>query len=273
MLDGSDVKPPSLPDIPEVPYTTSTTSHLAVIDSITSDAKTLRVLIASNDRKLSPTNAPSTAKLAKTISLPPPVPREHQHEHITQSQVIIKDIWINLKRISQTDLELWTKPKPTTYYKSPITTMQRSQVAKSIKTLKTKTTVSLIKDKSSDQKRTHRNRKVTVKKRPEPHVTTKNRDDSKKRDSSKFSKPDTATLSSRRTRTQQICVGAKSPVFWLRVYGLEKYKHRYQYKCAVTSCAHRFSTVRDWNNHHRNFHKTILRCHECRKGFKTPSAH
>ena len=112
MLDGTDVKPPSLLDIPEVPYTTSTTYHVAVIGSITSDDKTLRALIASNDGKLRPTDAPSIAKLTKTISLPPPVPREHQHEHITQSQVNIKDIRINLKRISQTDLELWTKPKP-----------------------------------------------------------------------------------------------------------------------------------------------------------------
>ena len=274
MLDGSNVKPPSLLDIPEVPYIPSTTSHVAVIGSITSDAKTLRVLLASSGGKLRLTDASSTAKLTKTISLPLPVPCEHQHEHITQSQVIIKDIQMNLKRISQTDLELWTKPKPTTYYKSPITIpMQRSQVVKSIKTLKAKTAVSLTKDKPSNQKGTRRNRKLIVKKRQEPHTTTKNHDDSKRRDSSKFNRPDTATLSSRRTRTQQICVGAKSPVFWLRVYGLKKYKHRYQYKCAVILCACRFSMVRDRNNHHRNFHKTILRCRECHKGFKTLSAH
>ena len=145
-------------------------------------------------------------------------------------------------------------------------------MAKSIKTLKTMTTVSLVKDKPSNQKGTHRNRKSIVRKRPEPHVTIKNCDDSKRRDSLKFSKPDTATLSSRKTRMQQICVGAKGLVFWLRIYGLKKYKHRYQYKCALTSCACRFSMVRDWNNHHRNFHKTILRCRECRKGFKSPSA-
>ena len=243
MLDGSDVKPPSLLDIPEVPNITSTTSHVAVIGSITSDAKTLHVLLAANDGKLRLTDAPSTVILTKNISPPPPVTHECQHEHVTQSQVTIKDIWINLKRISQTDLELWTKPKPTTYYKSPILiSTQRSQVAKSIKTLKAKTTVKLIKDKPSDQKGTQRNRKLIIRKRQGP---------------------DTATLSSRRTRTQQICVGAKSPVFQLTVHGLKKYKHRYHYKCAVISCAHRFSTVRDWNNHHRNFHKTILRCHDC----------
>ena len=197
-------------------------------------------------------------------SLPPPVTREHQHEHITQSPIIIKDIWINLKKISQMDLELWTKLKPTTYYKSPRSiSTQRSQVPKSIKNLKAKTTVTLIKDKPSDQKETQRNRKSIVKKRHGPHAITKNHNNSKRWDSSKFNRPDTTSLSSRRTRTQQIRVGAKSPVFRNTVHGLKRYKHRYHYKCAVISCARRFSTVRDWNNHHRNFHKTILKCSDC----------
>ena len=151
--------------------------------------------------------------------------------------------------------------------------MQRSQVSKSIKTLKAKTTVTLIKDKSFDQEGTQRNRKSTVKKRRKPHVTTKNRNNSKRWESSKSNRADTTTLSSRRTRTQQIHAGAKSPVFRITVHGLKRYKHRYHYKCVVISCALRFSTVRDWNNHHRNFHKTILRCSDCHKGFKTPSAH
>ena len=169
-----------------------------------------------------------------------------------------------MKRISQTDLDLWTKPKILTYNKDSIITTQRSQAIKSIKTLKTKRSVSSIKDKQTDQKRIHQERKLIVRKRPECNVTTKNHDESKSKD--------TPTLSSRRTRMQHIRVGAKSPVFRLRIYGLKKYKHRYQYKCVITSCAHRFRTVRDWNNLHRNFHKTILRCHECWKGFKTPSA-
>ena len=127
VLDSSGVKPPSLLDIPEVLYTTSTISHEAVIGSITSDTETIRALIASNDGKLRLTDAPCTTKLTKTIYLPPPpVPCEHQHEHITRSQVNIKDIWINLKRISQTDLELWSEPKSLTYYKNPLTAMQRS---------------------------------------------------------------------------------------------------------------------------------------------------
>ena len=38
-------------------------------------------------------------------------------------------------------------------------------------------------------------------------------------------------------------------------------------------CTHRFSTVRDWNRHHHTFHRTILRCTTCRKGFKAPNTH
>ena len=107
--------------------------------------------------------------------------------------------------------------------------MQRSQVAKSIKTLKAKTIATLIKDKPFDQEGTQRNRKSTVKKRCNPHVTTKNHNNSKRWESSKSNRADTTTLSSRRTRTQQIHVGAKSPVFRITVHGLKKYKHRYHY--------------------------------------------
>ena len=172
---------------------------------------------------------------------------EHQHEHITQSQIIIKDKWINLKKISQTDLDLWTKPKPTIHSKSPRSvSTQRSQVAESIKTLKAKTTATLIKDKPFDQEGTQRNRKSTVKKRRKPHVSTNNNNNnnSKRWESSKSNRAHTTTLS-RRTRTQQIHVGTKSPVFWITVHGLKRYKHRYHYKCIVISCACRFSTVRD----------------------------
>ena len=132
----------------------------------------------------------------------------------------------------------------------------------------------MTKDKPFDQQGTHRTRKSTVKKSFKPHVTTKNCNNNKRWERSKSgNRVDTTTLSSRRTRSQQICVGTKSPVFRITVHGLKRYKHRYHYKCIVIPCAHRFSTVRDWNNHHRNFHKTILRCSDCRKGFRTPSAH
>ena len=132
----------------------------------------------------------------------------------------------------------------------------------------------LIKDKLFDQQGTHRIRKSTVKKSLKPHVTTKNPNNNKRWERSKSgNRADTTTLSSRRTRSQQIRAGAKSPVFQITEHGLKRYKHRYHYKCIVISCAHRFSMVRDWNNHHINFHKTILRCSDCCKGFRTPSAH
>ena len=273
MLDSTDVKPWIIPDVTEASTVTSSKSQVAVIGSITSDAKTLQVLLAANDRKLRQTGVPSTVTATKNIPLPPPVTHKCQHEHTTQSQIIIKDIWINLKKISKMDIELWTKPKLTTYFTSPKPIpMQRSQVAKSIKTLKAKSMETLIKDKPSDQQGTHRTRKLTVKKSLKSHVTPKNHNNNKRWERSKSNSADTTTLSSRRPRSQQICVGAKSPVFRITVHGLKRYKHRYHYKCIVISCACRFSMVRDCNNHHRNFHKTILRCSDCRKGFRTPSA-
>ena len=149
--DDSDVKPPILLDIPEVLYRTDTTSHEAVIGSITSDTKTIRTFVASDEGKLRLTDATGTTKTTEPISLPLPVPCEYHHEHITQSHVNIKEIRINLKRISQTDLDLWTKPKIVTHNKDSLTATQRSQAIKSIKTSKTKRPVSSIKDKQTDQ--------------------------------------------------------------------------------------------------------------------------
>ena len=83
----------------------------------------------------------------------------------------------------------------------------------------------------------------------------------------------TPILSSRTTRMQKIKSGAKSLAFKTTVPGLKRFRHKYHYKCEVNPCAHRFSTVRDWNMHHCTFHWTTLRCTICRKGFKAPSTH
>ena len=85
VLDSIDVKPPIIPDVPEASNITSSTLQVAVIGSITSDAKTLQVLLAANDGKLRQTGVPSTVTATKNIPLPPPVTHEHQHEHTTQS--------------------------------------------------------------------------------------------------------------------------------------------------------------------------------------------
>ena len=85
--DDSDVKPPILLDIPEVLYPTVTTSHEAVIGSITSDTKTIRAFIASNDGKSRPTDATSTTKLTETISLPP---RSHVSINMNTTSLRVK---------------------------------------------------------------------------------------------------------------------------------------------------------------------------------------
>ena len=157
------------------------------------------MLLAANDGKSRQSSVPSTVTATKNISLPPPVTCERQHEHATQSQIIVKDIQINLKKISKMDIELWTKPKLTTYFTSPKPIpMQRSQAAKSMKTVKAKSLETLIKDKPFDQQGIHKTRKSTVKKSFKPHVTTKNHNNNKRRERSKSgNRVDLTTLSSR----------------------------------------------------------------------------
>ena len=55
--------------------------------------------------------------------------------------------------------------------------------------------------------------------------------------------------------------GLKSPTFRITVHGLKCFKHTYYYKCRVNPCNCSFSTVCDWNNHHRSFHSTYLMIH------------
>ena len=64
----------------------------------------------------------------------------------------------------------------------------------------------------------------------------------------------------------------KSLVISSTAWGLQCYRHKYQYTCVITACVHQFRTVRDWNNHHKTFHGTTLQCNKCRKGFKSPSS-
>ena len=79
-------------------------------------------------------------------------------------------------------------------------------------------------------------------------------------------------LSSRVTHSQKIQNGLKSPTFRITIHGLKCFKHKYYYKRGVNPCSHMFSMVCDWNNHHRSFHGTYLRCTTCHKCFKTPHA-
>ena len=82
----------------------------------------------------------------------------------------------------------------------------------------------------------------------------------------------TPQLNSRVTMLQKICTGRQSLRFQITIHGLKKYYHKYYYKCVINPCNSRFSTVSDWNRHHLTFHKNVLCCTFCHKGFKTSSS-
>ena len=46
---------------------------------------------------------------------PPPIAHNQDHVHATHSNIVVKNVQINLRRISDLDIDLWTAPKPTTY--------------------------------------------------------------------------------------------------------------------------------------------------------------
>ena len=46
---------------------------------------------------------------------PPPIAHKQEHVHVIHSDVVVKNVQINLRRITDLDIDLCTAPKPTTY--------------------------------------------------------------------------------------------------------------------------------------------------------------
>ena len=61
--------------------------------------------------------------------------------------------------------------------------------------------------------------------------------------------------------------------FRLMTHGVKKRKRRTYIKCIVPGCKDKFPSVKNWNTHHRQYHKGWkLDCKRCQKQFRTPSA-
>ena len=45
----------------------------------------------------------------------PPIAHKQDHVHAMHSNIVVKNVQINLRRITDLDIDLWTAPKPTTY--------------------------------------------------------------------------------------------------------------------------------------------------------------
>ena len=178
----------------------------------------------------------------------------------TSKPSLIKPSLVKLRKLSKTDIQLWTSTKTFTKSKDPLNATQTFLPIKS-----KKTAIASASHKPLNQTRHKLLRGTSSNKLASVQFRTIN----------KFTHCKTASPkpSSRTTRAQKIqCSGTKSPTFKISVQGLKCYKHRYSYKCMVNPCNRRFATVRDWNRHHQLFHKFHLKCVECRKHFATPSS-
>ena len=61
--------------------------------------------------------------------------------------------------------------------------------------------------------------------------------------------------------------------FRLTTHGVKKRKRHTYVKCIVPGCKDKFPSVKNWNTHHRQYHKGWkLDCKRCQKQFRTPSA-
>ena len=234
-----------------------------VMGSIDADASTLQLLVSENTR---PKGADASCrKIGCDTHSPPPIDQNQYHTHATHGNTVVKDVQINLRRITDLDIDLWTASKPTTYLddEKPKKQVHMQMLKGDIDTNDDNILTQLRRDKQTIKKSGKRSKTAISSTRPSVKPALVSRHGSKS----------TPILSSRTTRMQKIRYVAKSPAFKITVHGLKKFRQKYHYKCVVNPCAHRFSTVHDWNRHLHTFHQTILRCTVCRKGFKAPSTH
>ena len=188
----------------------STTPVSRVIGTIKSDLDTLAILLSRTPQSIHVSTLSDTSKPS-----------------------LIKPSLVKLRKLSKTDIQLWTSTKTLTKSKDPL-----NATFLPIKTKKTAIA-------SASHKPLNQTRRKLL------HGTSSNKLASVRfRTINKFTRCKTASPkpSSRTTRAQKIQhSGTKSPTFKISVQGLKRYKHRYSYKCMVNPCNRRFATVRDWN--------------------------
>ena len=236
-----------------------------VIGSIDSDASTLQLLVSGNAR--SKVADVACSEIQCGMHSPPPIDWNQHHVHATHSNIVVKDVQINLRRITDLNIDLWMAPKPTTYpddkrpNKPVYVQMLKDDTNKSDEN--TLNPLRMDKQIVKNPRKINNDRNLRIKatvrsgKRPKLAVSSTKLSIKQALVNIRGSNS-TPVLSSRMTRMQKILSGAKSPAFQITVHGLKKFQHKYHYKCVVNPCTCRFSTVRDWNRHHHTFHQTIL---------------
>ena len=143
----------------------------------------------------------------------------------TSKSSLIKPSSVKLRKLSKTDIQLWTSTKTFTKSKDPLNATQTFIPIKSKKT--------------AIASASHKPLKQTRRKQPLRRTSINKSESVRFRTTNKFTHCKTASPkpSSRTTRAQKIQrSGTKSPTFKISAQGLKCYKHQYSYKCMVNLC-------------------------------------
>ena len=214
-----------------------------MIGSIDADASTLQLLVSENTRPKDANADASCIKIGHDTHSPPAIDLNQYHVHATHGNVAVKDIQINLRRITDLDINLWMAPKPTMHLddEKPKKPLHKQMLKDDIDMNDDNILTPLRRDKQTVKKS---KKKATARtgKRSKTAVSS-TRSSAKLALVSRHGSKSTPLLSSRTTRMQKIRSGAKSLAFKTTVHGLKRLRHKYHYKCVVNPCAHRFSTV------------------------------
>ena len=92
-----------------------------VVGSINADASTLQLLVIENMRLRDTDTDASHIEIGHDTHLPPAIDWNPYHIHATHGNLAVKDVQINLRRITDLDIDLWMAPRPTTHldYENP----------------------------------------------------------------------------------------------------------------------------------------------------------
>ena len=201
-----------------------------VIGSIDSDASTLQLLVSGNARSKFADAACS--EIRHGMHSPPPIDRNQHHVHATNSNIVVKDVQINLRRITDLDIDIWMALKPTTYLddKRPNKPVYMQMLKDDINKSDENTLNPLRMDKQIVKRPRKINNdknlriKATVRsgKRPKSAVSS-TKLSIKQALAHRHGSNSTPVLSSRMTRMQKIRSGAKSLAFQITVHGLKKF--------------------------------------------------
>ena len=193
-----------------------------VIGNIDADASTLQLLVSENTR---PKGADASCrKIGHDTHSAPPIDQNQYHVHATHGNTAVKDVQINLKRITDLDIDLWMALKPTTYLddENPIKPVHMQMLKGDIDTNDDNIITTLRTDKQTIKRskkkatagRGKRSKMALLSTRPSAKPALVSRHGFKS----------TPILGSR-TRMQKIRSGAKSLAFKITVHGLKKFRH------------------------------------------------